>query len=183
MTLQEFFNLLAGNPVWLLAYFILIPFTALLAGYFGKGEGEESPWKYLYSTLIYLVCIPGVFAITLSVYLFLFERRSIMQTDMFTQVIPILSMVATLLLIRRNVSLEKVPGFDKVTGFIFMTLALFAVLWVLDKTRIWVVSFLPFWQGILIFIGLFLVMRWGWKKMSRNDEKGKPADSGVNYFD
>ena len=166
MTLQDFFNLLSENPVWLLAYFTLIPFTALLAGILGKGEGHLSPWTILYSTLIYLVCIPGVFAVTLSIYLFLFERRSIMETDMFTQIIPILSMVVTLLLIRRNVSLDLIPGFDKITGFIFMILAVFAFFWVLDKTRIFIVSFLPFWQGILIFIGLFLVMKWGWGRMT-----------------
>ena len=165
MTLQDFFNLLSENPIWLLAYFILLPFTAFLAGIFGKGEGHLPPWTYLYSALIYLVCIPGVFAVTLSVYLFLFERRSILQTDLFTQVIPILSMVATLLLIRRNVSLDHVPGFDKITGFLLMVMGLFAVLWILDKTRIWVVSFLPFWQGALIFIALLLVVRWGWGKV------------------
>ena len=167
MTLQEFFDHLAANPIWILAFFILVPFTALLAGYMGKGEGHLSPWKYLYSTLIYLVCIPGVFAITLSVYVFLFERRSIFQTHIYTQILPILSMIATLLLIRRNVSLDQVPGFDRITGFIAVVAAVFAVLWVLDKTHIWVVSFLPFWQGMLIFAGLFLVVKWGWGRVSR----------------
>lgn len=170
MNLQDFFDLLSDNPVWLLAYFLLIPFTAFLAGVLGKGEGHLSPWTYLYSTLIYLVCIPGVFAVTLTVYLFLFERRSIMQTSIFNQVLPILSMMVTLFLIRRNVSLDRIPGFDKITGFIFLMMALFAFLWVMDKTRIWVVSYLPFWQGILIFIGLFLVMKWGWGKMARREK-------------
>ncbi len=170
MTLQEFFNLLSENPVWILAYFILIPFTALLAGMLGKGEGHLDPWKYLYSTLIYLICVPGIFAITLSVYVFIFERRSIFETDIYTQILPVLSMVATLLLIRRNVSLDLIPGFDKITGLIMMIAATFTFMWVLDKTRIWIVSFLPFWQGILIFAGLLLVIRWGWARMAK-----KPA--------
>ena len=70
MTLQEFFRLLGENPSYVLMYFGLIPITALLAGILGKGEGEISPWKYLYSTLIYLVCVPGIFALTLNIYLF-----------------------------------------------------------------------------------------------------------------
>ena len=167
MTLQEFFNLLSENPIWILAYFILIPFTAMLAGIIGKGEGHLDPWRHLYATLIYLVCVPGIFAVTLSVYVFIFERRSIFETDIYTQILPILSMVATLLLIRRNVSLDLIPGFDKITGLIMMIAATFAFMWVLDKTHIWVVSFLPFWQGILIFIGLLLVIRWGWGKMAK----------------
>lgn len=167
MTLQAFFDLLVANPVWILAYFLLIPFTALLAGIFGKGEGDIDPWKYLYSALIYMVCVPGIFAVTLSVYVFVFERRSIFQTDVFTQILPVLSMIATLLLIRRNVDLDKVPGFDKITGLLMMITAAFAFFWVLDKTHIWVVSYLPFWQGILIFIALLLVIRWGWGKLGK----------------
>ncbi|HHM21241.1 MAG TPA: hypothetical protein ENJ20_04365 [Bacteroidetes bacterium] len=167
MTLQEFFNLLTESPFWLVAYFLLIPFTALLAGILGKGEGHLEPWTYLYSVLIYLVCIPGIFAVTLSLYVFIFERRSIFQTDIYTQVLPVLSMVATLVLIRKNVDLKYVPGFDKITGLIMMIFALFALFWVMDKTRIWVVSYLPFWQGILIFVALLLLLKWGWGRLAQ----------------
>ncbi|NNE28132.1 MAG: hypothetical protein HKN16_00745, partial [Saprospiraceae bacterium] len=99
MTLQDFFNHLSENPFYLLAYFLLIPLTAFLAGWLGKGEGEMKPWCYLYAVLIYLICIPGVFAITLNVYLFLFERQPIFRTDVYTQILPVLSMIATLLII------------------------------------------------------------------------------------
>ena len=116
------------------------------------------PWKYLYSSLIYLVCVPGIFALFLSIYVFIFERRSIFQTDIYTQVLPIVSMFATLLLIRRNVSLDLVPGFGKITGLFMMIAAAFAFFWVLDKTHIIVISFLPLWQGVLIFAGLLKIL-------------------------
>ncbi|MCF8248239.1 MAG: hypothetical protein K9J37_23630 [Saprospiraceae bacterium] len=170
MTLQEFFNFLVSNPVWIISYFLLIPFTAWLAGIFGKGEGNMDPWKYLYSALIYLVCVPGIFAIFFNLYLFIFERRSIFQTEIFTQLLPIVSMFVTLLLIRRNVSLDLVPGFDKITGLFMMITAAFAFFWVLDKTHLIVISYLPLWQGLLIFAGLLLVMRWGWGRLAK-----KPA--------
>ena len=165
MTLQEFFQLLSENPVWILAYFLLLPIAAWLTGRFAEGEGHESPWKYVYSTLIYLSCVPGMFAVFLSAYLFLFERRSILETDIYTQVLPILSMVATLLVIRRNVNLDAIPGFEKITGLLTMIGAVLALLWVIDRTRIWVVSFLPFWQALLILAGLLLATRWGWRKV------------------
>ncbi|MEK7254979.1 MAG: hypothetical protein AAB316_09560 [Bacteroidota bacterium] len=170
MTLRDFFALLAENPVLILAFFILIPFTAWLAGFMGKGEGHLAPWKYLYSTLIYLACVPGIFAVTLSIYVFVFERRSIYDTDIYTQILPVVSMVVTLLLIRKNVDLDLVPGFDKITGLIMMIAAIFAFMWVLDKTHILVISYLPFWQGILIFIGLLLVIRWGWSRITSRQE-------------
>ncbi len=60
MTLSEFFNLLAAHPAWIVAYFVLVPFTAFLAGVLGKGEGHLDPWKHLYSVLVYLSCVPGI---------------------------------------------------------------------------------------------------------------------------
>ncbi len=165
MTLQEFFKLLAQHPVWIVAFFLLLPIAAWLTGRFAEGEGHLSPWKYVYSALIYLSCVPGVFALFLSAWLFLFERRSILDTDLYTQVLPLFSMVATLLIIRRHVDLDLVPGFDKISGLFVMIGAVLALLWVIDRTRIWVVSFLPFWQALLMLIALLLLARWGWKRM------------------
>ena len=95
MTLGEFFEHCNQNPGLLLGFFVLIPLVALLALFFSKGQADKNSLKYLYSVLIYLVAIPGIFAVTLSVYLFLFERRSIMDTNLYTQVIPVVSMLAT----------------------------------------------------------------------------------------
>lgn len=172
MTLQDFFNLLAANPSWILAFFLTLPVAALLLGWIAKDQELVTPWNYCYSALVFLACVPGIFAVTLSVYLFIFERRSIFQTDIYTQVLPILSMIATLLIIRRQVNLDLVPGFDKLTGLIMMIAATFAFMWVLDKTHIYIVSVMPFWQGILIFVGLLLVIRWGWGKLA-----GKPKSA------
>lgn len=153
--------MLGNNPFYLLLYFVLVPFTALLAGFFGKGEGHLSPWKYLYSILIYLACIPGVFAIAFSVYLFLFERRSIFDTDLYIQVVPIVSMFITIFNIRSNVNFDAIPGFNKISGLIMMIAATLIFMWLIDRTHIYAFSYIPFYQLILIFIGLFLVIRFG----------------------
>ncbi len=164
MTLQEFFRLLGENPTYVLIFFSLIPLTALLANFMGRGEGNMPPWTFLYATLIYLVCIPGIFAFTLNIYQFLFDRRSVMETDVLSQILPILSMVATLLIIRQNVSFDTIPGFGKLSGLVLMIVATFAFMWFLDRTRIYVFTTLPFWQVVMIFLGLFLVIRVGWSR-------------------
>jgi hypothetical protein len=170
MTLQELFYFLGKNPIYILSYFGIIPLTALLAGFMGKDEGHLSPWKFLYSALIYLVCIPGIFALTLNIYLFLFERRSVLDSDIFSQILPIFSMIATLLIIKRNVSFDYIPGFDKLSGLVIMITATLTFMWFLDRTRIYVFTYLPFWQVILIFIGLFLIIRWGWSQFIKSDK-------------
>lgn len=164
MTLQEFFQLLGQNPSYILTYFAAIPLIALLTNFMGQGEGHLSPWRFLYSVLIYAVCIPGIFAFALNIYLFLFERRSVMESDVFSQILPIFSMIGTLLIIRQNAPFDTIPGFDKLSGLIMMISATFAFMWFLDRTHIYVVSYLPFWQVGLIFVGLFLAIRFGWSR-------------------
>ncbi|MEZ4991986.1 MAG: hypothetical protein R2824_16310 [Saprospiraceae bacterium] len=165
MTLEEFFQKIADNPAYVIFYFTIIPLTAVLAGWMGKGEGHISPWKYLYSTLIYMVSVPGIFAVTLSIYFFLFERRSIMDTDVFIQILPVISMVVTLLIIRRNVRLEHIPGFDKLSGLIMMISATLAIMWFIDRTHIIVFTHIPFMYVILIFAALLVAIRIGWKRL------------------
>src|SRR5688572_8136969 len=167
MTLGECFTWTGENPVLLLSYFIGIPLIALLAGVFSKGEGHLSPWKYLYSALIYLVSIPGIFAVTLSIYLFLFERRSIMDTNLYTQVLPVFSMVVTILIIKKQVSLDLVPGFDKISGLILIIASMMVIMWIIDKTHIYAITFMPFYVVVLILLAGFFVIRLGLRRMAK----------------
>ena len=141
----------------------------MIAGVLGKGEGHISPWKYLYSALIYMVSVPGIFAVTLSAYLFFFERRSILDTDVYTQILPLLSMFATFMIIRQNVTLERIPGFGKMSGLLMMIGVTLITMWILDKTRIFAFTYIPFQYVILMFIGLFLMFRYGWSSMSKSE--------------
>ncbi len=166
MTLQELFALLSENHRYVLFFFLAIPLAALLAGWLGRGEGHLSPWRYAYAAMIYLTSVPGLFAVTLSVYLFLFERRSILDLDIFSQVLPVVSMIATILIIRRNVDLDDVPGFDKLSGLIMMISAALVIMWIVDRTRIWAITFVRFEFVILIFVGLLLLIRFGWSRLT-----------------
>lgn len=164
MTLQELFDKIGQNPDFLLFYFMVIPVTTLLAGILGKGEGHLSPWKYLYAVLIYLVSIPGIFAVALNIYFFLFQRRDLMQTDVYLQILPVLVMVITIFLIRRNVDLALVPGFDKLSGLWMMLFATFSFMWFIDRTRIMIFSYMPFQYVIGFFLLMFGIIYLGWRK-------------------
>jgi len=166
MTLKEFFDLLSNNPSYILSFFLLVPIAALIGTIIGKGEEEESVWQGYYSILIFLVAIPGIFAITLSIYLFTFERSSIFDTDIYTQILPILSMIATIFIIKRTVSLDTIPGFGKLSGLIMMIGATLITMWVLEKTHIVVFSYIPVQYAMLFIVGLMLVFRLGWSKVT-----------------
>ncbi len=165
MTLGEFLKALSDNPSILCFLYVAVPLTALLASIFGRNEGAKSPWKELYTFLVYTTSIPGIFAITLNVYLFLFERQPILETNIFTQIFPILSMALTLWLVRRNISFEDIPGFDKLSGLILILTAVIIFMWIMEKTQIFAITVIPFTYFILLFIVLLVFIRIGWNKM------------------
>jgi len=165
MTLQQLFQRVGENPNFILFYFLIIPIAAIIAGILGRGEGHLSPWKYLYASLIYLVSIPGIFAVALNVYFFLFQRGDVMQTDVYLQVLPIIIMLLTIYVIRKNVNLSLIPGFDKISGLWFMLFATMFLMWLLEKIRIVVFSYLPFQYLLGIFAILFALIYLGWKKI------------------
>ncbi len=167
MTLQELFQRIGQNPDFLFFYFIMIPLTALLISIFGKNEGHLSPWKYVYSVLIYLVSIPGIFAVALNIYFFLFQKGDVMQTDVYMQILPILVLLVTIWLIRRNVDLKLIPGFDTLSGLWLMLFATMTLMFFLDRTRIMVFTYLPFQYLLGIFAALFILIYLGWRRFTK----------------
>lgn len=165
MTFQEFIDYLRDNPMWIVFYFSIIPVLALIADRFDEDRGHETPWNYLYAVLIYGVSVPGIFAVALDVYLFLFEKRSIFDTEILTQVLPVLSMIMTLLIIRRNVDLDYIPGFDRLSGLMMIIATVMALMWVVDRTRIIAITYLPFGYVVIIFIVLLVLLRYGWSML------------------
>jgi hypothetical protein len=71
----------------------------------------------------------------------------------------------TIIVIRRNVNLSLIPGFDKISGLWFMLFATMFFMWLLEKIRIVVFSYLPFQYLIGIFAILFALIYLGWKKI------------------
>jgi hypothetical protein len=164
MTLQDFFVWLGHNPMPLLAFFASLPLSAILLSVITKNKTYDSNWRYGYSALVYLACVPGIFAIALSIYFFLFERRSILQTDVFTQVLPVAVMLLTLWIIRRSLPFNVIPGFKKISGLMLMIFCALSLMWFIDRTHIMVFSYLPFQYLLGIFGVLLGLMVYGWNR-------------------
>ena len=166
MTLRELFDYLSEHPLVIVGYFLVVPLIALLAGWLGRGSGQQSPWKYLYSVLVYAVCIPGIFSVALSLYLFLFERGgSILNTNLLTQVVPVISMVLSLSLIRQNAPFESIPGFGKLSSLMLAIGAVFALMYLLDRTHLIAFVRVPVLYLVLIVVGLLLAIRYSSRQL------------------
>ncbi len=169
MTLGESIQRLSDNPTLVIGFALAIPIIILVLNFIVcKDEGEEVPWNYIYSTLIYLVMIPGIFALFFSIYLFLFERQSIFDTNLYVQVLPIMLMVISVWLIKRNVELKYLPGFGKLSGLVMTIAVVMLLMYLLDRTRIGIIAFtyMPIQYVLLCFVGLLFLIRYGFKRFA-----------------
>ncbi len=165
MTLGEFLNYLSDHPISLILYFGLLPIAAFLAWQLGRDEGHLRPWNGLYCILVYLSCIPGIFAAALTIYQVLLRKEDILDANLFTQILPVVSMFVTLLLIKKNVNFDQIPGFKKISGLMLSIAGVMAIMLLIDKTRILVFSYMPISQLFIIFFAVLLLVVFGLSKV------------------
>lgn len=164
--MQQLFDYALANPANVLFYFCLIPFAALLAGWMEREEGHLPPWNYLYSILIYLVAVPAILSVAYTIYRWLFERGSILDTDLLLQGLPVASMLLTFFIVKQNVRIESLPGFDRLGGLVLLISGAMAIMWFLDKVRIIAFTYFPIHYLLIIFLLLLVVVRLGWRRVS-----------------
>ncbi|OPZ30774.1 MAG: hypothetical protein BWZ02_00581 [Lentisphaerae bacterium ADurb.BinA184] len=172
MTTREFIQAVDNHPRILIAVFVALPLLAWVCGRIhGKGRAAGTPWRYVYSVLVYAACIPGLFAAVLTAYALFFTRENLLDASLLVYALPIVSMIVTLVAIRRNIPFEAVPGFDRLSGLMMMIGLSFAVALAIDKTRIWI------WFGgsiqrlLLLAAGVFALLKWGFYMLFRGRDE------------
>jgi len=178
MSLQELFERTSEHPTSILIFFLMLPITAFIAGAMtDEEERYDKPWEYLYSVLIHLACIPGILALTMCAYHLFFDRRSLVDLNVFTYFLPIVAMIGTLFVIKQDVNLDRIPGFDRIPGLLTMIAATFIGILLLQKTRIWVM----FNGGsavnlLIIFVVIFVLFRWGLSRFFQSTPKERKPE-------
>lgn len=165
MTLSLLFNAISENPWPTVMYFILLPVISWIVGLVSNGSRDVKFWSYIYAVLVYAICIPGIFAVTLNIYLFLFERQSIWKTNVVLQFLPVISMGITLMLIKSKIPFSLIPGFGKISGFLTLIAALIGVMWFFDRIHLVAFTYVPFTVIIVGFILTLLAIRFAWSKL------------------
>jgi hypothetical protein len=161
MTARELLALAARYPWLLVAGFALPPLAVWVVGLLhGRGKGLESPWRYLYALLTYLVCVPGMMAAVLVAYTLFFTRENLLDAPLLVYLLPLLSMGGTLLLISRKVSFERLPGFQRLWGLMLLMAITFVVVLAISKTRIWLLFGSSVWTLLLLCVVVYLLLQW-----------------------
>ena len=99
-------------------------------------NAAKSPWKYIYSVIIYLSSIPGIFIIFTVLYLVVFQHTNLLHLSIYTYFLPILSVFLTLIIIRKSIEFEDIPGFKKISGLFSYIICTFIILLILERLRI-----------------------------------------------
>ena len=177
LTLQEMLNQLQYVNIYiLLAFFILPPLLAVIIGKIhGPMGGNLSPWKFIYSFIVYWVCIPGMLACVLTAYLVFFVRQNLLLTNVFSTVVPIVAMIITLMLVGKNADWDRLPGVDRLYSLMIFLFISFAMALAVQKTRIWIFFGGSIKSLIIIVIVCFIVLKWSMWKIFRNKENRLPA--------
>jgi hypothetical protein len=162
VTARDLIELVGRHPSILAALFVLLPAAVVVLGALhGPGGGGRAPWRYLYAAIVYLACVPGVGAAVLTAYTLFFTRENLLDKNLLVYVMPIASMVLTLLLIRKRVPFDLVPGFHRIWGLMTLIAVTFVILLVIHKTFIGIFFVAPL--AALVAIGAFLfgLLKWG----------------------
>jgi hypothetical protein len=174
VTARELAQFADRHPLVLLALFVALPVVAWLFGRMhSRGGGGVAPWKFFYSVLVYLACVPGLFAGVLTAYALFFTRENLMDASLIVYVAPIVSMIVTLILIKKNVDFDQVPGFDRISGLMVMIACSFGLALAIEKMRIFVFFGGSIGKLFLLAAGIFALLRWGVYMLFRRREEPK----------
>ena len=166
MTIEQLLAAIGAHPWLVLGYLALPPLASWLLGMVKyPRSGTKHLWDYVYSVLIYLATIPGVFSATLLGYSLFFIRQNLLNVNLLLYVGPVISMITTLVLCQRKVAMSRLPGFDRLSGLVLILALTFVVLLVLYKTRIIVGFFGSLESLIVLGIVMFLAFEYAAKKL------------------
>lgn len=162
MTLRDLIHSAGQHSVPVFAVLAAVPVVSFLVGISHRsGEGRNAPWKFAYAVLVYLACIPGIFAAVLTAYTLFFSSESLIDANLLIYFLPITTMVVTLVLIRKRVSFDDVPGFDRLSGLMVLMACSFAIALAIHKTRIFIGFFGSVEMLFVLAAGVFALLKWG----------------------
>jgi len=172
MTTRELIDVAGQYPLALAVALAAPPLIAWVVGLLHeRGRGGAGPCKYVYAGLVYLACVPGMFAGVLTAYTLFFSRENLLDANPFVYFLPIVSMIVTLVLIRQNVRFDEVPGFNRLSGLMVMVGCSFAIALAIQKTKIWIVFGGSIERLFILAAGIFGLLKWGaYMLFRRRDE-------------
>jgi hypothetical protein len=162
VTARDLLELVGRHPLALAGLFVVLPAAVLVLGVLhGAGGGGRAPWRFFYAVIVYLACVPGIGAAVITAYTLFFTRENLLDKNLLVYVVPIVSMALTLLLIRKRVPFDDIPGFHRIWGLMTLIAVTFVILLVIHKTFIGIFFAAPIAALFTLGAFLFALLKWG----------------------
>ena len=165
MTANDFIQSVTQYQNEILIYFAVIPLLAFLFALVTSRKMFETGVKYIYSALIYLSFIPGTVSLVLVLYSLFFLKMNLLHANVLVYFLPIVSMIITIIFIKKKVSLKAIPGFERLSGIMVVTLITLGLIYLLQKMFVGVIFFASIKYLILLFIIVFVILKLSLKKL------------------
>ncbi len=175
MTTNELLQQAGQHSLLLAAAFVALPVVTWLVGQMHPdGRAGAAPWKYLYAVLVYLACVPGMFAAVVTAYQLFFVHGNLLEVNPLVYFLPIVAMVVTLVFIRKRVTFDEVPGFDRLSGLMTMVGCSFGIALAIQKTNIFLFFGGSIERLFALALGVFALLKWGSRLLFRGRHEPKP---------
>ncbi|WP_299434326.1 hypothetical protein [uncultured Aquimarina sp.] len=165
MTVQDFINWFGNNPNLVLGYFAVIIAFSLIGLLYVKPVNFKPPINYFYGILIYAVTIPGLLALILLLYSFFFLKTNLLQLDLVTYFVPLISMIIALVIINKTIPMSRIPGFGKLSGLFIMIMITFIITYILQRMFFGVFFVGRFQYLVVFFLALLFGLKIAWDRM------------------
>ncbi len=172
MSVNELLERLDDYTGWAVCFFAALPLLALFISLLYKRAAKSGFIESVFSAIIYLSAIPGVFACILVFYLLFFTRTNLLNVDIVYSFLPIASMGLVFGIIGKNASFDDLPGFGRLTGLMLLIAIVSGVTLVIYKLRIFVGFFASIEALVGIAAAVFVLFKIGLAKLGGKSKRG-----------
>ena len=172
MSVNELLERLDDYTGWAVCFFAALPLLALLVSFLYKRVMRRAFIESVFSAIIYLSTVPGVFACILIFYLLFFTRTNLLNVDIVFSFLPIISMGLVFGIIGKNANFDNLPGFGRLTGLMLLIAIVSGVTLAIYKLRIFVGFFASIEALVGIAVAVFVLFKVGLARLNGKSKRG-----------
>lgn len=166
MTIQQLIDWFNSNPYLVLIYFSVILGLALISVLMVT-VNNVNVIKYVMSSIVYAVTVPGILAVTLILYSLFIIRVNLLNVSFISYFVPVIFTILTLFVLNRKVNMSTIPGFSRLSALMIFILIAFGIVFVLQRTHFGVLFIGGFSQLLIVFIIVLIVLKIAWSKFTK----------------
>ncbi len=170
MNVETFMDALVFDKVQVILFFVLLPAIVLGLNRIAQSHANDSPYKYAYSTLIYLSASVGSLSAAFWVYSMAFQHKKLSELDFFIYYLPMLGMMLNFWLVGMKANIKTLPWFGELSELLLLVSVSFGMLLVILHFQ-----WLPFqfiWQVFLSAGLIFLLFKFSLDYFQRQRSRG-----------